>query len=66
MEEAKKELAILHFNDAYDIQPHANGDLGFLNFYDCVQSTREQHPNSLLIFSGDAFAPSRLSRALKG
>jgi 5'-nucleotidase len=56
----------LHFNDAYDIQPDASGSLGFLNFYDYVQFMRQKYPDSLLIFSGDAFAPSRLSRALKG
>jgi 5'-nucleotidase len=59
-------LVILHFNDAYDIQKDPNGNLGFINFYDHLQKMRTLYPKSLLVFSGDAFAPSRLSRVHQG
>lgn len=65
-QQLRKELVIMHFNDAYDIQPNAQGELGFVNFYDYVQRTRQAYPEALLVFSGDAFAPSKLSRLFKG
>lgn len=59
-------LTFLHFNDAYNIQTNKHGELGFINFYDYVLRKRKEHPSSLLIFSGDCFAPSKLSRVFKG
>jgi 5'-nucleotidase len=64
--EPSKELVLLHFNDAYDIQPDGKGDLGFVHFYDYVGRMREIYPEALLVFSGDAFAPSKLSRVFRG
>jgi hypothetical protein len=44
MESVKKELTLLHFNDAYDIQPDPSGQLGFFNFYHYVQKLRQRYP----------------------
>lgn len=66
MENDNPSLTLLHFNDAYNIQPNQKGEKGFLNFYDFVLRKRKEHPNSLLMFSGDCFAPSKLSKVFKG
>lgn len=59
-------LTLLHFNDAYNIDTNKHKELGFINFYDYLQQKRKMYPQSLLIFSGDCFAPSKLSKVLKG
>ena len=59
-------LTFLHFNDAYHIEPNKQGKLGVVNFYDFLERRRKKHPTSLLAFSGDCFAPSKLSRIYKG
>ena len=66
MEADIQPIYILHFNDVYNIETNKNNELGFLNFYDYVQTLRKQYPKSLLIFSGDCYAHSKLSRVLRG
>ena len=61
-----RELTIIHFNDVYDIQPHSSGARGIVNFEAYVRELRKQHPNCLLLFSGDAFSPSILTNIYDG
>lgn len=39
---------------------------GFVNFYDTYLKLKEEYPDAIIVFSGDAFAPSKLSRVHKG
>lgn len=60
------DLTIIHFNDVYDIEPNPLGQFGFANFYDFFLELRKEYPDSLVVFSGDAFAPSKLTKVRKG
>lgn len=64
--EDESQLVVIHFNDVYDIEPNLNDQYGFVNFYDTYLSLKKQYPNSIVVFSGDAFAPSKLSKVKKG
>jgi 5'-nucleotidase len=61
-----EELTIIHFNDVYDIEPDSYNQYGFVNFYDTYLSLKKEYPDSIVAFSGDAFAPSKLSKVKKG
>lgn len=58
-------LRILHFNDAYDIQPNLKQNIGGAYYF---KAHLEKHriENSLTLFSGDAFSPSILSNIFRG
>lgn len=55
-------LTLLHFNDAYNIEPETNGQNGVVNFEAYARKMRGKYPNNLLLHSGDAFSPSALTR----
>ena len=61
-----RELTIIHFNDVYDIEPHSSGARGIVNFEAYVRELKKQYPDSLLLFSGDAFSPSVLTNIYDG
>ena len=59
-------FTLLHFNDVYDIQQMKRGSKGAINFEALLRKTREQHPKSILVFSGDAFSPSIFTNIYEG
>ena len=54
-------LTILHFNDAYNIEPNDDGSNGVVNFEACLTKARKKHPNNILLHSGDALSPALLN-----
>ena len=59
-------FTLLHFNDVYDIQAKKEKG-GVCNFKAKLEELRQQYgQNTLLLFSGDAFSPSILSRNKQG
>ena len=48
------------------IEQSPHGEYGFINFFANFEKLKEKYPNSLVVFSGDAFAPSKLSKVKKG
>lgn len=59
-------FTILHFNDVYDIQTNKKGKGGCVNFEAYLRKLRSKYPNTLTLFSGDAFSPSILSNVFQG
>ena len=58
-------LRILHFNDVYDIQPKTKTKTAGA-YYFKAHLDRHRTPDSLVLFSGDAFSPSILSNIFMG
>ncbi|KAJ3146003.1 hypothetical protein HDU89_006733 [Geranomyces variabilis] len=58
----QRELTFLHFNDVYHIGPTSC----VTRFAARLKELRAQHPDSLTVFSGDAFAPSVEATLLRG
>jgi 5'-nucleotidase len=56
----------LHFNDVYDIQPTKKGNFGIVNFEAYLRKLKANHPNNIVLFSGDCFSPSILSNIYEG
>ncbi|GAB5360271.1 hypothetical protein AAMO2058_000613300 [Amorphochlora amoebiformis] len=60
-----KKLAILHFNDVYNLVPvNERAGAGVARFFTLVEKHR--HLDPLILFSGDCFAPSVMSTITKG
>jgi len=57
------EIEILHFNDVYEIEPRARDPVGGVARF---VARLNAHPNALVLFSGDALAPSLVSTVTKG
>jgi 5'-nucleotidase len=58
-------LKILHFNDAYKLEPFKSEPVGgFARFYSSWIA--EETPGCLRLFSGDVFNPSLESTVTKG
>ncbi|CAB3377336.1 Hypothetical predicted protein [Cloeon dipterum] len=58
-------ITILHFNDVYNVEPADQEPVGgAARFVSAMQSF--EHLNPLILFSGDAIAPSMLSTFTKG
>lgn len=66
LEENPPLFTIIHFNDVYDIQPNKDKMFGAANFEAFLRSIKNKFPESLVLFSGDAFSPSLLSGIYKG
>jgi 5'-nucleotidase len=58
-------ITILHFNDVYNVEPADKEPVGGAARFACALKTYE-HLNPLILFSGDAIAPSILSTFTKG
>ena len=64
---AVDELVIVHFNDVYNIEPREREPCGgAARFCTRLKSMRADGENPLVLFSGDAFAPSIMSTVTKG
>jgi 5'-nucleotidase len=64
--EAEKKLTILHFNDVYDIsegKDHVCG--GIARFAAAMQAQKTKEPNTVVLFSGDLWSPSRRKFSVK-
>ena len=59
-------FTFIHFNDVYDIQEKKTGHAGIVNFEAYVRKLRTQYPQTMVIFSGDAFSPSILTNIYEG
>ena len=62
-EDKASEIEILHLNDVYEIEPRARDPVGGAARF---VARLNAHPNALVLFSGDALAPSLLSTVTKG
>lgn len=51
-------LVILHFNDVYNVEPNPQEPVGGAARF-CTAIKSFEHLNPLVLFSGDAFSPSR-------
>lgn len=61
----KETIRILHFNDVYDLQEADHEPIGGVaRFKTAIEQFRT--PNTLVLFSGDAFSPSLLSNIHQG
>lgn len=58
-------ITILHFNDVYNVEPYASEPKGGAARF-CTAIRSFAHLNPLVLFSGDAIAPSMLSTFTKG
>jgi len=65
MDQAKKSITILHFNDVYNIEEGEREPVGGIARF---KTALEQHSteNTLVLFSGDLFSPSTLSSVTRG
>lgn len=56
-----KELKILHFNDVYNISDDAKNEVcgGIARFAAKMQEIKEENPETVVLFSGDLWSPSR-------
>ena len=62
-----KELALLHFNDVYEVTESSRDPVGgAARFQTKIKQLKEQHNNAPIIFSGDAFSPSVTSSITGG
>ncbi|EKX34505.1 hypothetical protein GUITHDRAFT_61689, partial [Guillardia theta CCMP2712] len=64
-------IKIIHFNDVYEIEPKARDPVGgvarFINrIRNRLTELLQSYPDSLVLFSGDALAPSLMSTITKG
>ncbi|KIY43682.1 Metallo-dependent phosphatase [Fistulina hepatica ATCC 64428] len=63
-------ITVLHFNDVYRVVPqkiNKSGDtIDVTQFAAIVDGLRVQHPDALLLFSGDVFSPSVESSVTRG
>ena len=59
--EEKKSLKILHFNDVYDISEDEKNHVcgGIARFASAMQAHKKKDPNTVILFSGDLWSPSR-------
>ena len=64
--QADSALNIIHFNDVYNIEANSDGEAGVVNFEAYLRQLKSQYPDSLVLFSGDLFSPSTLSRMFEG
>ena len=61
----RKPLKIIHFNDVYNIEESKHEPVsGYARFYSALRTY--DHVNPLILFSGDIFAPSKLSIFFEG
>ena len=58
-------FTIIHFNDVYNIQ-RTEDYPGVTNFEAYLRQVKAEFPGSLILFSGDAFSPSSLSKVYEG
>ena len=68
MENSKKNLRIIHFNDVYDISENPKSYMcgGVARFATLVKTLKNEHPSSLVLFSGDLWSPSKQTTLFKG
>lgn len=63
--QCRSELAIVHFNDVYDVAPRRVEPVGgAARFVGAIDQLRGERP--LILFSGDALSPSLLSTLTRG
>ncbi len=55
----RKNLRIIHFNDVYNIEPSDEEPLGGAARFKTVLDYLQAEGPTLLVFSGDAFSPSK-------
>ena len=60
--QADSTLNIIHFNDVYNIE----AEPGVVDFEAYLRKLKVQYPDALVLFSGDLFSPSTLSRMYEG
>lgn len=63
MEPCAHQIEILHFNDVYEVEARAREPVGGVARF---ISRLRQHPEAIILFSGDALAPSLMSTVTKG
>ena len=65
-EKGVKKLRVIHFNDVYNIEESQQEPVGGgARFTTLIKSLCSEAP-TLIVFSGDAFSPSKLSLMAKG
>ena len=62
-----KSFTLFHFNDVYNIEEREVEPVGGISrFSTLVKQLREEHPDLLLLFGGDALSPSLISSVTRG
>ena len=60
------QIRIIHFNDVYNIEGHANEPVGGAARFKTALDVLRKDKNAIVLFSGDAVSPSQLSLFSKG
>lgn len=55
----KKKLRLIHFNDVYNIEPSDEDPVGGAARFATVLKALQEDEKALVVFSGDAFSPSK-------
>ena len=67
MEGENKTLKIIHFNDVYNITENEKSEVcgGVARFAAKMDQIKKEHPETVILFSGDLWSPSKGNKPSK-